>query len=65
MGTVCGMIIYVFIAYKLTVSASPEDLANPDNQMVMADIALYGPIIYIGLAAATISSSASDRRETR
>ena len=37
-GTVSGMIVYIFIAYKLTVSASPVDLANTDN-LVMADIA--------------------------
>ncbi|MFT4645299.1 MAG: solute carrier family 12 sodium/potassium/chloride transporter 2 [Planctomycetota bacterium] len=54
-ATIVGMIIYVFIAYKLTMSASPEDLAN--DQLIMGKIALWGPAIPIGLAAATISSA--------
>ena len=56
-GTLCGMVIYMFIAWKLTVSASPADLANTDH-LVMAKIALGGWwIIPLGLAAATISSA--------
>ncbi|MEM1320660.1 MAG: amino acid permease [Bacteroidota bacterium] len=56
-GTLAGMVVYVFIAYKLAVSASPADLANTDH-LVMADIAWQGWwIIPIGLAAATISSA--------
>ena len=54
-ATIAGMIIYVFIAYKLISSASPEALDS--NQLIMADIAVWGPIIPIGLAAATISSA--------
>jgi solute carrier family 12 (sodium/potassium/chloride transporter), member 2 len=54
-ATLTGMIIYLFIAYKLASSASPEDLTN--DQLVMSRIALWGPIIPIGLAAATISSA--------
>ena len=54
-ATFIGMIIYVFIAYKLAVSASPTDLVN--DQLIMGQIALWGPIIPIGLAAATISSA--------
>ena len=54
-ATLIGMLIYVFIPYKLAVSASPGDLvANP---LIMGDIALWGPIIPIGLAFATISSA--------
>ncbi|MDH5399839.1 MAG: amino acid permease, partial [Cyclobacteriaceae bacterium] len=56
-ATLTGLVIYGLIAWKLAVSASPEDLANPDNQLIMGDIALFGPIIPIGLAAATISSA--------
>ncbi len=56
-GTLTGMFIYVLIAYKLAISASPEDLANTD-QLVMADIAWQGWwLIPVGLAAATISSA--------
>jgi amino acid transporter len=54
-ATVIGMVLYVFIAYKLASSASPDALLN--NQLVMGEIALWGPIIPIGLAAATISSA--------
>ncbi len=55
-ATIIGMIIYFFIAYKLTISASPEDLIN--NQFIMGKIAKWGIIaIPIGLAASTISSA--------
>ncbi len=54
-ATITGMMIYIFIAYKLAISASPEDLLN--DQLVMTQIALWGPIIPLGLAAATISSA--------
>jgi len=54
-ATIVGMIIYVFIALKLTSSASAGDLIN--DQLIMSKIALWGPIIPIGLAAATISSA--------
>lgn len=54
-ATIVGMIIYVFIALKLSYSASPEDLTT--DQLIMSKIALWGPIIPIGLAAATISSA--------
>jgi hypothetical protein len=56
-GTLGGMVIYVFIAFKLTNSASPEALRNVDN-LIMSDIAWQGWwIIPLGLAAATISSA--------
>ncbi len=56
-ATISGMVIYFLIAYKLAVSASPEDLADT-SKLVMADIAWYGHwLIPIGLAAATISSA--------
>ena len=54
-ATLIGMVIYVLIALKLATSASPEDLVG--DQLVMSRIALWGPIIPIGLAAATISSA--------
>ncbi len=55
-ATIMGMILYFFVAYKLTISASPGDLVN--NQLVMSKIALWGVIIIpIGLAASTISSA--------
>lgn len=56
-GTLSGMVIYVFIAWKLSSSASPEALADVDR-LVMADIAWQGFwLVPVGLAAATISSA--------
>lgn len=55
LATFAGMGMYVFIAYHLATSASPQKLV--EDQLVMADIALWGPIIPIGLACATISSA--------
>jgi amino acid transporter len=54
-ATFSGMIIYIFIAYKLAASATPDEL-NSVN-LVMSRISVWGPIIPIGLAAATISSA--------
>jgi solute carrier family 12 sodium/potassium/chloride transporter 2 len=54
-ATLCGFVIYILVAYKLSVSASPEDLAS--DQMIMEKIAIWGPIIPIGLAAASLSSA--------
>jgi len=54
-ATLIGMVVYVAIAYKLAVSASPDDLAG--DQLIMSRIAIWGPIIPIGLACATLSSA--------
>jgi len=54
-ATIIGMVIYVFIALKLATSASSSDLIN--DQLIMSKIALWGPIIPLGLAAATLSSA--------
>jgi amino acid transporter len=56
LATLSGMIIYIFIAWKLYMSASPEDLIA--NQLIMSKIAIYGALIIpLGLAASTISSA--------
>lgn len=55
MATIVGMVVYFFISFKLFISATPEELDQ--NQLIMSNIALWGPIIPIGLAAATISSA--------
>ncbi|MCB0657571.1 MAG: amino acid permease [Saprospiraceae bacterium] len=56
-ATLAGMVIYLFIAYKLAIAASPVDLADT-SRLVMSDIAWQGHwLIPIGLAAATISSA--------
>jgi len=55
-ATVFGMIVYAFIAWKLAVSASPEDLVN--DQLIMSRIAIGGALVIpLGLAASTISSA--------
>ncbi|MDA3822503.1 MAG: hypothetical protein PF450_07850 [Bacteroidales bacterium] len=54
-ATIVGFFIYILVAYKLVISASPEELAS--NPMIMEKIALWGPIIPIGLAAASLSSA--------
>lgn len=55
LATLVGMAIYVVVAIKLAVSVSPDELHA--DQFVMARIALWGPAIYVGLAAATLSSA--------
>jgi amino acid transporter len=58
LATVTGMIVYFFIIWKLASSASAESLSDPDNQLVMSDIALAGALIIpLGLAASTFSSA--------
>lgn len=54
-ATIVGMLIYILVAIKFTVSAGAEDLAN--DQLIMQKIAIWGPIIPIGLAAASLSSA--------
>ncbi len=56
-ATLCGMFIYILIAWKLTLSAPPEALVDTSH-LIMSDIAWQGWwLIPIGLAAATISSA--------
>jgi amino acid transporter len=54
-ASLAGMVIYIFIVFKLAYSMEPGDLIA--DQFVMSKIALWGPIIPIGLAAATLSSA--------
>ena len=54
-ATLAGMAIYVVVAIKLAISVSPEELHA--DQFVMARVAVWGPSVYIGLAAATLSSA--------
>ena len=54
-ATIVGMVVYFFIVVKLAYSA-PSELLDED-QLVMAQIALWGPIIMIGLGCATLSSA--------
>ncbi|WP_282037420.1 amino acid permease [Saccharicrinis aurantiacus] len=55
-GTLIGMVMYVFVIYKLSISASAEELTSV--QLSMANIAIFGSIIIpFGLGASTISSA--------
>jgi amino acid transporter len=54
-ATFVGFVIYILVAYKLVISASPEALAS--DPLIMEKIAMWGPIIPIGLAAASLSSA--------
>lgn len=54
-ATLAGMFVYTLVAIKLAQSATPEALA--EDQFVMAQIALWGPAIHIGLGAAAVSSA--------
>jgi amino acid transporter len=56
-ATIAGMIIYFFIAFKFSVSAPPDQLADT-SKLAMANIAWQGWLLVpVGLAAATISSA--------
>jgi len=54
-ATALGLVIYVLVVLKLAWSAPADVLAS--DQLVMSRIALWGPIIPIGLACATVSSA--------
>jgi len=54
-GTLAGMVVYVCVVVKLAGSVTPQELAG--DQLIMAKIALWGPAIPIGLAAASLSSA--------
>ena len=54
-ATLVGMVVYIFVAVKLSQSASPEQLA--EDTFIMAKISAWGTAIYIGLGAASLSSA--------
>ena len=55
-GTIVGMLMYMFIIYKFSISSSPEDMTS--NQLAMANVAILGAVIIpLGLGASTISSA--------
>ena len=55
-ATLIGMVVYGALVLKMATSATPEMLADT-SRLVMADIAIWGPIIPIGLACASLSSA--------
>ncbi|TKG96658.1 amino acid permease [Puteibacter caeruleilacunae] len=55
-GTIIGMLMYIFIIYKFSISSTPEDMTS--NQLAMANVAILGAVIIpLGLGASTISSA--------
>lgn len=54
-ATFAGLVIYSLVAIKLALSAPPEALAS--DPLIMTRIAVWGPMIPIGLAAAALSSA--------
>lgn len=54
-ATIVGILIYIAVAFKLVISVPLDDLAS--DQLIMSEIAIWGPIIPIGLACAAISSA--------
>lgn len=54
-ATLLGFLIYIAQVHKLAYSAAPDLLAS--DQLVMQQIATWGVIIPVGLAAATLSSA--------
>jgi solute carrier family 12 sodium/potassium/chloride transporter 2 len=57
LATFIGFIVYVAVSYKLAISFSPEELAAEGNNLIMQRLVSWGPIIPIGLAAASLSSA--------
>jgi len=54
-ATLTGMVVYVLVILKMGFAATPDRLAH--DQFVMGHIALWDPLIPIGLGAATLSSA--------
>jgi amino acid transporter len=55
-GTFTGLIVYLLIVWKLTISVPTADLVS--NQLIMSKIAVWGTIIIpFGLASSTLSSA--------
>ena len=54
-ATFVGMLVYVMVVVKLAASANASELAG--DYLIMSRIAVWGPIIPIGLACATLSSA--------
>ncbi len=56
-ATAVGILVYVAVSFKLYDSATPAMLADTQSGLIMERIAIWGPIVPIGLAAATLSSA--------
>ncbi|MCB5260674.1 MAG: amino acid permease [Candidatus Cloacimonetes bacterium] len=54
-ATLTGLAVYILLVFKLSKSATPADLAS--DQFILSRISAWGPSVFIGLGAATLSSS--------
>ena len=54
LATLISLVVYSLIAVFLAMAASPVELV--DNRMIMAEISIWGPLIYTGLIVASLSS---------
>ena len=54
-ATIIGIAVYILVAFKLVISVPLQSLGT--DQLIMSKIAIWGPIIPIGLACASISSA--------
>ena len=54
-ATIVGMVVYLLVVMKLAGNLRPDELVA--DQFAMSKVAFWGPIIPIGLAAATLSSA--------
>jgi len=56
LATITGMLVYMAVIYKQSISASAEDMLA--DQLIMSKIAVFGTIfIPLGLAASTLASA--------
>ncbi len=56
LGTLAGLIVYILVVWKLSVSASQAHLTG--DQLIMTEIAYFGVIVIpMGLGASTLSSA--------
>ena len=56
LGTITGLVVYVFVVWKFAVSAPASDLVS--NALIMSKIAIFGDVVVpIGLSACTLSAA--------
>jgi len=54
LATLISFVMYSLIAVFLAMGASPAELVG--NRMIMADVSVWGPLVYTGLVVASLSS---------
>lgn len=54
-ATLTGLAVYLLLVIKLSKSATPQDMVA--DQFILSRISMWGPSVFIGLGAATLSSA--------